>query len=105
MPAGHAYALNIGNTGGRGSAMHPFSGQNSSLAGSFTINFAFCGLIVAGGSGGGFDTAGVAGAVTPPVGIIINPSGPSVAGLPFNLFPYPPAIAPPSASAASSPAA
>ncbi|MBK8096456.1 MAG: hypothetical protein IPK26_05070 [Planctomycetes bacterium] len=96
---GHAYQARAANTGGRGSGLHPAAGTNASLAGSFTINFAFCGLIAPGGNGGGFNTPGAIGAASAPAGITILPGPAASIGAGFDLFPYPPAVAPPNYTA------
>ncbi len=86
LPAGHAYAVQAIDTGGRGSVMHPATGiaaPNSPLLGSvYRAHFA------PGGSGGGFSLAGGASSVTP-LGVL-SIGGAPAQGLQFSLLPFPP---------------
>ncbi len=86
LPAGHAYAVQAIDTGGRGSVMNPPTGialPNSPLLGSV-----YRGLFSPGGSGGGFSLAGGL-PTTNPLGAM-NIGAVPPAGLQFNLLPYPP---------------
>ncbi|MBL8755199.1 MAG: hypothetical protein JNK15_17980 [Planctomycetes bacterium] len=69
--ASHAYAAQAANTGGRGSAMHPFEGT-STIANNLTIQVGtinpgtgYRARFTAGGGGGGFMLAGAQHATTP----------------------------------------
>ncbi|MBL8722668.1 MAG: Ig-like domain-containing protein [Planctomycetes bacterium] len=90
--AGHAYAGNATNTGGRGSSVFPTAGSTIPLVNTpaitgFRAAFAFP------GGGGGFTTQGTAGSVAPLAGIGLGPN-PGLAQS-FSLFPYPPVAPPP----------
>jgi hypothetical protein len=66
VPAGHAYATSVFNTGGRGSTCYPASGLNSAVYYGFTTTTAgvfYTPMAAAGGGGGGFLAAGQPGTV------------------------------------------
>ena len=88
VPATHAYAGNVGGTGGRGGFQYP--ADRASITHAYLTQ---CSQVAAGGSGGGFFTAGARGVA------LRSPSTPPELGQPvdggiaFNLFPIPPGVA------------
>ncbi len=98
VPAGHAYAGNVSNTRGRGSALFPADGQGNSVVYSSTV-FGFAFQASAGGGGGGSSSGpGQPGRVisntvidpgtnTPPRLDFMGPQ--AAGGIAFSVFPIP----------------
>lgn len=88
LQAGHAYLLQAAGTGGLGSPLYPAAGTNASLVGSYTVAFAFSGLLGLGGGGGGLSSPGSSASLTPFAGV--NPGSGGTPGIGFNVLPFPP---------------
>jgi hypothetical protein len=96
LPAGHGYAAQAANTGGKGSPIFPASGRSTSYCGLAGFN----GDVGAGGGGGGFHESGSVGAAV--AGLCNNPSNlappPSTTSGTFDLGSLTPVSAGPDAS-------
>lgn len=89
--AGHAYAVNAVNTGGRGSGMNPPTGIAAPNTPALTTIYRA--YFAPGGSGGGYTNAGGLPSVTAITNLQVGTA--PAAGSAFSLFPYPP-VSPPS---------
>ena len=98
--AGHGYLSSAVGTGGQGSQIFPVSGLNSSqqfgIPNPGPVAFYYCLSAGAGGSGGGFRSAGTNGFVegvfsgpNPIANMAANIGVPSTGGLKMTLFPFP----------------
>jgi hypothetical protein len=87
VQAGHAYAANVGGTGGKGSLLHPITGVTTNVPAIGTPAI-YRGLFAPGGGGGGFSLpGGQASVTTMPTNTSLGPI--QVAGVAFNLLPLP----------------
>ncbi len=90
VPAGHAYAASTGNTGGKGSAMHPLVGTTVLTTPIVLLGSIYRGYFTPGGGGGGFSGPGgvaAAGLATGPGTASVGPAQPG--GTAFPLLPLP----------------
>lgn len=85
--AGHAYATQAAQTGGRGSPMNPPSG--TATPNSLPIVGAYRSFFSPGGGGGGYRGPGSSAVTAPLLGLQVGPA--PAAGIGFSLFPFPPA--------------
>lgn len=89
LPVGHAYASRAVGTGGRGGLQFPASGRNADVTFRANSN-AICGMVPAGGAGGGNASAGSTGKATNSPSLPTKELGPdSIAGIAFDPFPLP----------------
>jgi hypothetical protein len=65
VPAGHAYAGAIADTGGKGSLLHPLSGTTALTSPVIQLGFLYRGYFTPGGGGGGFSGPGGVASFTP----------------------------------------